>query len=77
MKAAIVRAPKQTPVYEDFAKPKPAPGERRIRILAAALSPLVKGRASGEHYSVSHPFLPLWSARMAWGASTTARGSTS
>jgi NADPH:quinone reductase-like Zn-dependent oxidoreductase len=24
--------------------------------LAAALSPLVKGRVSGEHYSVSHPF---------------------
>ena len=76
MKAAIVRAPKQTPVYEDFAEPKPAPGESRIRILAAALSPLVKGRASGEHYIVSHPF-PLWLAWMAWGGSTTARGSTS
>jgi len=56
MKAAIVRGPKQTPVYGDFAEPAPAPGENRIRVLAAALSPLVRGRASGAHYSASHQF---------------------
>ena len=56
MKAAIVRGPGQTPVYGDFAEPKPAPGENRIRVSAAALSPLVRGRASGAHYSASHQF---------------------
>jgi NADPH:quinone reductase-like Zn-dependent oxidoreductase len=56
MKAAIVRGPKQTPVYGDFAEPEPAPGESRIRVSAAALSPLVRGRASGAHYSASHQF---------------------
>jgi NADPH:quinone reductase-like Zn-dependent oxidoreductase len=60
MKAAIVRGPKQTPVYGDFADPTPAPDESRIRVAAAALSPLVRGRASGAHYSASHqfPFVP-------------------
>ena len=56
MKAAIVQGPGQTPVYGDFAEPKPAPGENRIRVTAAALSPLVRGRASGAHYSASHQF---------------------
>lgn len=56
MKAAIVRGPGQAPVYGDFAEPKPAPGEDRIRVSAAALSPLVRGRASGAHYSASHSF---------------------
>jgi NADPH:quinone reductase-like Zn-dependent oxidoreductase len=56
MKAAVVRGPGQTPVYGDFAEPKPAPGESRIRVRAAALSPLVRGRASGAHYSASHQF---------------------
>jgi NADPH:quinone reductase-like Zn-dependent oxidoreductase len=56
MKAAIVQGPGQTPVYGDFAEPKPAPGESRVRVAAAALSPLVRGRASGAHYSASHQF---------------------
>jgi NADPH:quinone reductase-like Zn-dependent oxidoreductase len=56
MKAAIVRGPGQTRVYGDFAEPKPAPGESRIRVRAAALSPLARGRASGAHYSASHQF---------------------
>ena len=56
MKAAIVLGPGQTPVYGDFAEPKPGPGENRIRVAAAALSPLARGRASGAHYSASHQF---------------------
>lgn len=56
MKAAIVQGPGQTPVYGDFAKPEPAAGENRIRVSAAALSPLTRGRASGAHYSASHSF---------------------
>jgi NADPH:quinone reductase-like Zn-dependent oxidoreductase len=56
MKAAIVLGPGQTPVYADFVEPIPAPGEERVRVSAAALSPLVRGRASGAHYSASHQF---------------------
>ena len=56
MKAAIVQGPNQTPVYGDFAEPEPAAGENRIRVSAAALSPLARGRASGAHYSASHSF---------------------
>jgi NADPH:quinone reductase-like Zn-dependent oxidoreductase len=56
MKAAIVLGAGQTPVYGDFAEPVPSPGEQRIAVTAAALSPLVKSRASGAHYSSSGRF---------------------
>lgn len=51
MKAAIVRGAGQTPVYGEFPEPAPAPGGHRIRVTAAAISPLVRNRASGAHYS--------------------------
>ncbi|MGA7809569.1 quinone oxidoreductase family protein [Bradyrhizobium sp.] len=53
MKAAIVQTAGQTPVYGDFAEPVPCSGENRIAVTAAAISPLVKSRASGTHYSSS------------------------
>lgn len=56
MKAAIVRTAGQTPAYGDFADPVPAPDEKLIHVTAAAISPLVKGRASGKHYSSSNRF---------------------
>lgn len=56
MKAAIVLGAGQTPVYGDFPEPAPSPGEQRIAVTAAALSPLVKSRASGAHYSSSGQF---------------------
>jgi NADPH:quinone reductase-like Zn-dependent oxidoreductase len=56
MKAAIVRGVGQTPVYEDFEEPVASPGENRIRVTAAALSQIVKSRASGKHYSSSGRF---------------------
>jgi len=56
MKAAIVRAAGQTPVYGDFAEPRPAPGESRISVSAAALCPLARSRAAGAHYSVTGAF---------------------
>ncbi len=56
MKAAIVRGPGQTPIYGDFAEFEPADGENRIRVSAAALSPLARGRASGAHYSAPRSF---------------------
>ena len=51
MKAAIVQAHGQIPVYADFPEPVAADGEVVVEVAAAALSPLVKGRALGAHYS--------------------------
>jgi NADPH:quinone reductase-like Zn-dependent oxidoreductase len=53
MKAAIVKEAGKTPVYGDFKEPVPAEGEVRVTVSAAALSNLVRGRASGTHYSSS------------------------
>jgi NADPH:quinone reductase-like Zn-dependent oxidoreductase len=53
MKAAVVHGAGQNPVYCEFAEPTAAPGETRITVTAAALSPLVRARAAGAHYSVS------------------------
>jgi NADPH:quinone reductase-like Zn-dependent oxidoreductase len=56
MKAAIVRGAGQTPVYGEFPQPTASPGENRIAVTAAALSNVVKSRASGAHYSSSGQF---------------------
>jgi NADPH:quinone reductase-like Zn-dependent oxidoreductase len=56
MKAAIVRAAGERPIYGDFAEPIPALGENHITVTAAALSPLARSRAAGVHYSVSGAF---------------------
>src|SRR5277367_4438101 len=53
MKAAIVVEAGKTPIYGDFKEPVPANGEVRITVSAAALSNVVKSRASGTHYSSS------------------------
>jgi NADPH:quinone reductase-like Zn-dependent oxidoreductase len=56
MKAAIVPGAGQTPVYGDFREPEPSPGGVRIAVTAAAISPIVKSRTSGAHYSSSGRF---------------------
>jgi NADPH:quinone reductase-like Zn-dependent oxidoreductase len=56
MKAAIVNQPGQTPVYGDFADPVQSSGENRVTVTAAALSHVVRSRASGTHYSSSGRF---------------------
>jgi NADPH:quinone reductase-like Zn-dependent oxidoreductase len=56
VKAAIVEQAGRTPVYGDFKEPVPSAGENRIAVAAAALSPVVKARASGTHYSSSGDF---------------------
>jgi NADPH2:quinone reductase len=56
MKAAIVRSKGQPPVYADIAEPHPAQGEVLVDIRAAAISPLVRARASGAHYSATQHF---------------------
>ena len=53
MKAAIVVEAGKTPVYGDFKEPLPANGEVHVTVRAAALSNVVKSRASGTHYSSS------------------------
>jgi NADPH:quinone reductase-like Zn-dependent oxidoreductase len=56
MKAAIVHGAGHAPVYGEFADPVAQAGERRIRVKAAALSPLTRARAAGTHYSSSGQF---------------------
>lgn len=56
MKAAIVHAKGQAPLYADFAEPVLEPGLARIQVTAAAISQVVKSRASGAHYSSSGQF---------------------
>ena len=56
MKAAIVAQAGSTPVYGDFNEPAPSSGENRIAVTAAALSPVVKARVSGAHYSAPGDF---------------------
>jgi NADPH:quinone reductase-like Zn-dependent oxidoreductase len=56
MKAAIVLGAGQTPVYGDFSEPLPSSGESRVTVTAAAISQVVKSRASGAHYSSSGQF---------------------
>jgi NADPH:quinone reductase-like Zn-dependent oxidoreductase len=56
MKAAVVLGKGQTPIYTDFSEPEAATGEARIAVTAAAISQVVRSRASGEHYSSSGQF---------------------
>lgn len=51
MKAAIVKAPKSSPVYGDFAEPIARDGFIVVLVKASALSQFTKSRASGSHYS--------------------------
>ena len=51
MKAAIVERAGQPPVFGSFDDPAPAPGLSVVRVNAAAISHVTKGRASGAHYS--------------------------
>jgi NADPH:quinone reductase-like Zn-dependent oxidoreductase len=56
MKAAIVKAPKASPVYGQFDEPSAQRGQAVITVRASALSQLTKSRASGSHYSSHNQF---------------------
>ena len=56
MKAAVVLGQGRAPVYAEFGEPEPAAGESRIAVTAAAISQVVKSRASGQHYSSAGQF---------------------
>lgn len=51
MKAAVVLGAGQAPLYRDFAERALSDGEKRVAVTAAAISHVVKSRASGTHYS--------------------------
>ncbi len=51
MKAAVVNVLGQPPKYEEFPDPTPIEGEAMVHVRTAGLHPIVKGRASGSHYS--------------------------
>lgn len=53
MKAAVVESFDKPPRYGTFREPIAGEGEVLIEVRAAALSNLVKGQASGKHYSSS------------------------
>jgi NADPH:quinone reductase-like Zn-dependent oxidoreductase len=59
MKAAIVLEAGKAPVYGEFKEPVAGDGQVHINVSAAALSNVVRSRASGTHYSSSEdlPFV--------------------
>jgi NADPH:quinone reductase-like Zn-dependent oxidoreductase len=58
MNAAVVESFEKPPRYGDFPNPTAGEGEVLVKVRTAALSNLVKGQASGRHYS-SEGNLPL------------------
>lgn len=56
MKAAIVTGEGKTPIYGEFPEPTPKEGEVKVSVTCAALSNIVRSRASGVHYSSSGQF---------------------
>ncbi|NIG21142.1 zinc-binding alcohol dehydrogenase family protein [Pantoea sp. Al-1710] len=59
MKAAIVSAAGEQPVYADFPEPQADEQHVIVSVKAAAVSQLAKARASGKHYSATtqYPFI--------------------
>jgi NADPH:quinone reductase-like Zn-dependent oxidoreductase len=55
MQAATMAAPGAAPVHEQIDEPAAGQGLVRVRVHAAALSPLARSRAAGRHYSVDAP----------------------
>ena len=60
MNAAVVESFAKPPRYATFREPTAGEGEVLVKVRAAALSNLVKGQASGRHYSSGSelPFVP-------------------
>lgn len=60
MKAAVVHQYEAPPRYGEFESPVPQDNESRVKVRAAALTPLVKFLSSGKHYSAAGqlPMIP-------------------
>ena len=62
MKAAIVTAAGQPPIYGDFPNPTPTGDAHLVTVTASALNHVTRSRASGTHYTSAtgggRPFVP-------------------
>ena len=60
MQAAVVQSFDAPPRFRSFGEPVAGPGEKVVEVSAAALHQLVRGQASGKHYSSPKepPFVP-------------------
>jgi NADPH2:quinone reductase len=58
VKAAVLRALRKPPRFDDFPDPHSGPGEVKVRVTAASLKNIDKTMASGSHYD-RHPELPV------------------
>jgi NADPH:quinone reductase-like Zn-dependent oxidoreductase len=53
MKAAVMAAADATPEYQDFPDPEPGGGRELVDLVAAAIHPVARSQARGEHYTSS------------------------
>lgn len=60
MKAALIVEPGGTAHYGDFAEPRDQEGRQVVELVAAAIHPVVRGLAGGQHYGSSDqwPLIP-------------------
>jgi NADPH:quinone reductase-like Zn-dependent oxidoreductase len=61
MRAAVVAAPHVSPVCGDFPEPTVPPGHEPLHLVGAGLHNIVRGLASGRHYSrgpMAYPLVP-------------------
>jgi NADPH:quinone reductase-like Zn-dependent oxidoreductase len=56
MKAAVVTTAGAIPEYQDFPEPQAGQGQQIVGLVAAAIHPVVRAKASGEHYSSTGQF---------------------
>jgi NADPH:quinone reductase-like Zn-dependent oxidoreductase len=56
MKAALISAAGESPIYANFSEPQPSEGKELIIVTASALSQFSKSRSIGRHYSSSGAF---------------------
>ena len=60
MKAAVVATAGDAPEYRDFLEPKAGPGRQIVALVASAIHPVVRAKASANHYSSTgqYPLVP-------------------
>ncbi|MET7695190.1 zinc-binding alcohol dehydrogenase family protein [Streptomyces sp. NPDC005483] len=60
MKAAVVTTAGAAPEYLDFPEPQAGPGLQIVDLVASAIHPIVRHKASGKHYSSTgqYPLVP-------------------
>ncbi|MET7451601.1 zinc-binding alcohol dehydrogenase family protein [Streptomyces sp. NPDC005574] len=60
MKAAVVKTAGAAPEYRDFPEPRVGQGLQIVDLVASAIHPIVRHKASGEHYSSTgqYPLVP-------------------